>query len=161
MRAIAEDLGVAPNALYSHVASKSALVDDLLDDVLADVAEPTSVDPATAMREVMVSTYEVLLTPRRPRPGLPRAPGIPRAERAAARRDHGRPARPSGLDRRAVGEARRALIVYTIGFAAFAGSRPPLDSGRDCAVPPDRVARHFIRGLDWLLAGISARPAGR
>ncbi len=37
MRAVAQRLGVAPNALYSHVADKTELVDGVLDRVLAQV----------------------------------------------------------------------------------------------------------------------------
>ena len=44
MRSLANRLGVAPNALYSHVGSKTALLDDLLDDLLALVAAPNPHD---------------------------------------------------------------------------------------------------------------------
>ncbi len=71
MRALAGELGVAPNALYSHVASKTELVDALLDDVLAEVHVPPPGgnggrgggrgDPVAGLRELLVSTYDVLL----------------------------------------------------------------------------------------------------
>ena len=40
IRALPERLGVMPNVLYSHVANKTALIDDLLDEVLAEVTAP-------------------------------------------------------------------------------------------------------------------------
>ena len=68
MRALARRLGVAPNALYSHVPGKTELVDALLDDRLSLVAEPDpdAPDPVAALAALMTSTYEVLLG----RPGL-------------------------------------------------------------------------------------------
>src|SRR6266511_3824875 len=40
MRRLAGDLGVAPNALYSHFADKTALLDAVLDDVIGEVEPP-------------------------------------------------------------------------------------------------------------------------
>ena len=62
MRAVARRLQVAPNALYSHVDSKTALLDDLLDDLLADVTapDPAAPDPSAAVTQMMESTYDVL-----------------------------------------------------------------------------------------------------
>ena len=40
MRQLARRLGVAPNALYSHVASREELIDALLDDTLNEVRAP-------------------------------------------------------------------------------------------------------------------------
>jgi TetR/AcrR family transcriptional regulator, tetracycline repressor protein len=157
MRAIAEDLDVAPNALYSHVPSKGALVDDLLDDVLAEVAEPTSEDPSTAIREVMISSYEVLLRHADLLPVYLARQGSrgPNAQRLGVIIDAllGR----SGLSGASVGKARRALIVYTIGYAAFTGSQVPLNADETAPIPPEHARSDFVRGLDWLLVGI-ARP---
>src|SRR5690606_7877048 len=61
LRAVAAELGVAPNAIYSHVADKDALVDAVLDDVLAAVPEPTARDPRRALKSIMIDTYDVLL----------------------------------------------------------------------------------------------------
>ncbi len=86
MRALARRLEVSPNALYSHVASKAALIDDVLDDVLAEVhaPDPDRAEPSTGLHALMTSTYEVLLAhpdlvalylarggarPQRPAPG--------------------------------------------------------------------------------------------
>lgn len=63
MRTLAERLGVSPNALYSHVSRKTALVDDLLDDALATVQTPSpdARDPIAGVHALMASTYQVLL----------------------------------------------------------------------------------------------------
>lgn len=147
MRSLARRLDVAPNALYSHVASKAALVDELLDDVLAEV------EAGHDLFDLMVSTYEVLLAHADLVPLYLARQGArgPNAERLgevmltqlAARGVRGERAR----------DARRVLIVFTIGFAAFA-THPPLEPGADVPLGADAVFDNFVRGLRWLLAGI-------
>src|SRR6476620_2084986 len=63
MRALARRLGVAPNALYSHVPGKTELVDALLDDRLSLVEgpDPHAADPVAALAAWRTSSYEVLL----------------------------------------------------------------------------------------------------
>jgi len=147
MRAVATRLGVAPNALYSHVVSKTALVDDLLDGRLALVTETDADgDPTGGLHAVMTSTREVLL-------GRPDLVPLYLARQGA----RGPNARRLGdimltlLDRAGVTgddaqEALRVLIVYTIGFAALTTDEGPLSDAE--------VGRNFDRGLRWLLAGI-------
>ena len=61
MRKIAQTLGVAPMALYRHVANKDDLVDGLVDLVFAEIALPHSgVDWKRAMRERAISVRDVL-----------------------------------------------------------------------------------------------------
>lgn len=146
MRALAERLEVAPNALYSHVASKTALVDDLLDEVLGQVEEPTldTEDPAGGLHALMASTYEVLLAHRDLVPVYLARQGArgPNAQRLGDTMTtllamvgvHGPAAR----------EALNVLIVYTIGFAAYATQQAATDEMFD----------NFANGLRWLLAGI-------
>jgi AcrR family transcriptional regulator len=162
MRAVAERLGVHANALYSHVDSKAGLVDDILDDALAEVETTASAgdDPIAGVQAVMTSTYRVLLE---------HADLIPLyLARQGAR---GRNARQLGdliLERLArsgiTGPPARAalhvLIVYTIGAAAFA-SRSPLPSDAQETAPADGHAAHFEQGLRWLLSGITFQPPPR
>ncbi len=157
MRALAERLGVAPNALYSHFASKAALVDELLDDVLADVREPPAAieDPSDGLEQLMASTYEVLVAHPDLVPLYLARQGAagPNAQRLgetmiallARAGVHGEPAR----------EARRVLIIYTIGFAAFA-THPPLEPGAGRKLTVEDMADNFTSGLRSLLAGIRA-----
>jgi TetR/AcrR family transcriptional regulator, tetracycline repressor protein len=156
MRALARRLGVSPNAIYSHVESKTDLVDALLDDTPAEIKAPPpdAHDPLTGVHTLMTSTYQLLLA----HPDL-----VPLyVARQGAR----------GLNAQRLGEvmlallervgvkgpsaleARRVLIVYTIGFAAFATRPPFADAERP--LPPAEIGTNFQRGLRWLLAGITA-----
>jgi TetR/AcrR family tetracycline transcriptional repressor len=149
MRALARRLGVAPNALYSHVPGKTELVDALLDDRLSLVEEPVAdaPDPIEALAALMTSTYEVLLT----RPDLVplylsrQGSRGPNAVRLGVTMD-ALLAR-LGLAVDAVPPARRALILHAIGGAAFAGADGP--------VPAETARADFARSLRWLLAGIA------
>ena len=171
MRALAARLDVAPNALYSHVASKAELVDAVLDDVLGEVptggpagevrtgdpagGEP---DPARGLRALLTATYEVLLA----HPDL-----VPLY--LARQGAHGDNAQRLGAEmtqllaradvrEAAARDALRVLVVFTIGFAAV-GAHPTgeRESGQR-PLADDDVRAGFTAGLDWLLAGILARP---
>lgn len=155
MRGLAQRLGVSPNALYSYVASKTTLIDDVLDDVLAEVKAP---DPAVrelsvGLRALMASTHQVLLA----HPDLvalylarqgargPNAQHLGEIVLAFLAR--------AGVTGARAREALRVLIVYTIGFAAFA-TRVPLMPGDDAPVSTMELAENFDSGLRWLLTGI-------
>lgn len=161
MRALARRLDVAPNTLYSHVASKTALVDDVLDAVLAEVAapDPRAADPLAAIAAVMTSTFEVLLEhpdlvslylARQGAAGpVATALGDGLVDLLGRGGVHGAPAR----------EALRVLIVFTIGFAAFASqARVPGSLRRR---PDVDLRETFERGLAWLLQGIVATAVSR
>ena len=161
MRALAQRLGVRPNALYSHVASKTALIDDVLDEVLAEVdPAPDLEDPTAGLHALMASTYHVLLAHADLVPLYLARQGArgPNAQRlgeimlALLQR--------AGVSGPRVREARRVLIVYTIGFAAFA-TRPSFEPTGDHQLSPGEMLDNFESGLRWLLAGIAARPRTR
>lgn len=156
MRALAARLSVLPNTLYSHVANKGALLDELLDDVLAEVqaSSPDTGNPRAGLHALMASSYDVLLA----HPDL-----VPLyLARQGAR---GPNAQVLGdvmltlLDRAGVRgerahEARRTLIVYTIGFAAFA-TRPSFEPDGVRVLSPEEIRQNFNSGLGWLLEGIT------
>ena len=158
MRALAERLGVSPNALYSHVADKTDIVDALLDDVLAEVEAPAPdvEDPRAGLHALMLSTHAVLLAHPDLVPLYVARQGArgPNAQRlgdvmlALLER--------AGVTGDAAREALRVLIVYTIGFAAFA-TRSPFEVGGDRPLPSEEIRKSFDRGLGWLLAGIAPR----
>jgi AcrR family transcriptional regulator len=61
MRKLAEELDVAPMALYRHVANKDDLIDGMVDIVFAEVDLPKAgVDWRTAMRQRAISLRDVL-----------------------------------------------------------------------------------------------------
>jgi len=59
MRRLARRLGVAPNALYSHVANRDDLIDALLDDTLNEVQapDPQRSDWREGVETIMRRTY--------------------------------------------------------------------------------------------------------
>lgn len=149
MRAVAQRLGVAPNALYSHVADRTALVDGVLDRVLAQVEAPApgAGDPRDALRRLMASTHDVLLRHPQLVPAFLARQGA-RGENAqrlgAVALEH---LAAAGITGDAAREALRVLIVYTIGFAAFDGD----DGG---PLTRSELRTTFQRGLDWLITGV-------
>lgn len=164
MRAVARRLAVAPNAIYSHVADKTALIDGVLDAVLADVEapEPAHVrSPRAGLVAVMSSAYEVLLD----NPELVPLYVARQGARGANAQRLGQVVLAL-LDRAGVSgpsarEALRVLIVYTIGFAGFSSRRPFEEGDGDQALDPQEVRRNFDAGLRWLLNGITHTGVGR
>jgi TetR/AcrR family transcriptional regulator, tetracycline repressor protein len=164
MRAIARALHVAPNALYSHVESRTALLDALLDDLLADVKAPAADtdDPVGGVHQLMSSTYDVLtaapeLVPvylSRQGARGPNAAGLGKVMDALLQR--------AGVEPSSIPEARRVLIVHTIGAAAFATARTT-EADATPALSAQQVLDSFHRSLHWLLTGITKTPlpAGR
>lgn len=161
MRALAQRLGVAPNTLYSHVTDKTALVDDLLDDLLAEVDAPSpeTADPGPGLYDMMDSTYTVLVA----HPGLVPLYLARQGARGPNARRLGDIAiallNRAGVQDRAADEALRVLIVHAIGFAAFAANVPNATSERPRS--QQDLADNFRTGLRWLLVGILSPASDR
>jgi len=164
MRALARRLDVAPNALYSHVPTKTALIDDILDDVLSAVVvpDPDLTDWQDGLRSIMTSTHRLLLEHvelvplylvRQGAHG-PSAQRLGKAMLALLLR--------GGVSGTAARDAQRALIVHAIGSAAFT-SRRPLEGEGDPGRGPSRaeLVRTFERSLSWLLTGIATTAEAR
>jgi AcrR family transcriptional regulator len=61
MRALAQELGVVPMALYKHVANKDELIDGMVDLVFSEIElPPAELDWRSAMRARAISTREAL-----------------------------------------------------------------------------------------------------
>jgi AcrR family transcriptional regulator len=161
MRALAERLEVSPNALYSHVDSKTALIDDLLDELLAqvDAPSPDVEDPSAGLHALMASTHAVLLSHPDMVPLYLARQGArgPNARRLGdimlellAR---------TGVTGPKAREALRVLIVYTIGFAAFV-TRGPIEPDGDPERPADELLENFDAGLRWLIEAITGSAPG-
>jgi len=65
MRKLAEELEVAPMALYRHVANKDDLIDGMVDIIFSEIGPPSSgADWKTAMRQRAISVREALSSHR-------------------------------------------------------------------------------------------------
>ena len=182
MRRLAAELGVLPNALYTYVPDKEALLDALIDGLLAGIEadEPAAGDWREGLARVMDSSRRLLLAHPQLVPEFLARPGLgPNAARLGEitfgllRR--------GGLEGERAVEAFRTLLIYSLGFAAFQATRLPDDPARsaraEAAVasqPEDRFPemrrlashlagpttdRQFHTGLRWLLDGIAAQSA--
>jgi TetR/AcrR family transcriptional regulator, tetracycline repressor protein len=179
MRRLASELGVVPNALYTYVPHKEALLDALVDDLLADIdpGEAAEGDWRDGLVKVMDSSRRLLLAHPRlvpvflARPGLgPNAARLGEITFGLLRR--------GGVEGERAVEAFRILLIYSLGFAAFQAPRLEVDSpartrrarAAFAALPEDRYPQmrqlaeplaapttdhHFHTGLRWLLDGIS------
>lgn len=152
MRGLAERLGVHPNTLYSHVASKAELEEALLDGLLAEVRTFDAGDWRAGLQALMRSTYDVLLA---------HAELVPLYLGRGSRRENAQRLgsvmlellEQGGVRGQAAVEAQSVLIVYTIGFAAFA-ARPGFEH-QDAEERRARLDHNFDRGLTWLIDGIA------
>ena len=181
MRRLAAELGVAPNALYTYFPDKTALLDGLLDAVLAgvEVAPAHEGSWQDGLAALMRASRRALLAHPQLVPLFVARPGGTSALRLGE----------AALQLLAAGgvrgpqavEALRALLVYTLGFAAVEVPRATDPAGAERlararerieGLPPHEfpatraVAEHlathpaerdFEVGLAWLLAGIAAR----
>ena len=181
MRRLATELGVLPNALYTYVPDKEALLDALIDDLLGgiDPGEAADGDWRDGLVRVMDSSRRLLLAHPQLVPVFLGRPGLgPNAARLGEITF--RLLRRGGLEGERAVEAFRALLVYSLGFAAFQTRRPPEDAiarsaraeAAFASLPEDgfpemrRLARHlaspasdrqFHAGLRWLLDGIATQ----
>ena len=182
MRRVAGDLGVAPNALYSHVPDKSALLDALLDAVLADITLPRRGDWRARIEALLLDSRRVLLAhPDLVPLFLARQTSGPNALRLGEAMLH-QLAR-GGLTGEEAVRALQVLLIYTIGATAFEVPRlrePDPEAratrGRGAAArldpeefpstmsTADALASHpgetLLRsGISWLLDGLAAEAA--
>lgn len=156
MRALARRLGVQPNTLYSHVASKAALVEALLDEVLADVRVSDEADWRAGLHALMAATHAALLArPELVALFLGRGSRGPHAQRLGM--EVGTLLGRGGITGPPAREALRVLVVYTIGFAAFV-VEPGFDDVGDPEARRADLVGNFERGLRWLLEGIATDP---
>jgi TetR/AcrR family transcriptional regulator, tetracycline repressor protein len=182
MRRLAAELGVMPNALYTYFPHKEALLDALLDDLLAGVeaGDPAEGDWRDGLVRVMDSTRRLLLAHPQLASAFIGRPGLgPNAVRLGEITLEllGR----GGLEGQRAVEALRVLLVYSLGFAAFqaprlqgdVGARAETAEAAFASLPREQFPemrglasqlaglttdRHFHTGLRWLLEGISAAP---
>ena len=184
MRRLAQRLGVAPNALYTHVRDKADLVAAVVDEVYADV------DPVPHTSEHW--TEQLAAFSRALRQHLLSHPAIvPLALQQSGLGPHGlrlgeaiyNVLRPAGFSDEAVVGTVSALHTYVLGFVALEAPRAGTDGDGDdefvrrlsaffASLPPDRFPHHvelapvltrfssddqFEFGLRTFLAGLVAQ----
>jgi TetR/AcrR family tetracycline transcriptional repressor len=154
MRSVAQRLNVAPNALYSHVAGKSALVDAVLDDLVGEIPLP---DPALPPREgvtaLMRDSFDALVR-------HPDLVALSLARQGSGGANAWRLGdrilelfAEAGVPDAAGRDGLRIILVHMMGCAAFATQYDSRLGG----TPPhavESVRADYLRGLDWLLDGI-------
>jgi TetR/AcrR family transcriptional regulator, tetracycline repressor protein len=125
MRRLADELGVMPNALYTYLPSKDAILDAVLDDLIGQVERPQArmtwrngvISLMSSYRRVLLTQPELIaLTVSRPMYG-------PNALRL--REDMLSLLRKGGLGDANTVIAFFALFAYTTGFVAFETARAP------------------------------------
>ena len=154
MRRVASRLGVSPNAIYSHVAGKTDLIDAVLDDLLGALTVPPAelTEPVEGLSMIMQSTFDTLCAHADLVPLYLTRQGSrgPNAQRLGVAMDQCLQLLALGDD---LGAARRALITFTIGSAAFA---PAPGETEAVALDAAAVRDNFLAGLRWMLAGMAA-----
>ena len=142
MRKLAEELDVAPMALYRHVANKDDLIDGMVDVVFSEVGLPsTGPDWRTAMRQRAISLRDVLARHRW-------AIGLMESRRnpgPANLRHHDAvigSLRAGGFDMALVAHAYSVLDGYIYGFA-LTKMNLPFESGDDVAEIAETMLEPF------------------
>jgi TetR/AcrR family tetracycline transcriptional repressor len=188
MRRLADRLGVAPNALYTHVRGKADLIDGLIDQVYAglDLHPVPSGDwtqqLATLSRDVRAHllAHPAVVPYALQQPGL--GPHSLRLGEAIYR-----VLRPAGFSDQAVVGVVYALLTYILGFVALEVSRAGTDPQTSdefvrrmwaffAALPPGEFPHHvqlapllaristddqFQFGIRTFLAGLKAQQPER
>jgi AcrR family transcriptional regulator len=145
MRHLAEDLDVAPMALYRHVANKDDLIDAMIDVVFGEIGLPSGgTDWKAAMRERAISLRDVLARHRW-------AIGLMESRRnpgPANLRHHDAvigKLRAAGFDVAMAAHAYSALDSYIYGFA-LTKMNLPFDTSADVAAVAESMLEPFPAG---------------
>jgi hypothetical protein len=172
-----------PNALYTYVADKAAILDAVLDDLLGDVKRPVRRTTWTQGLVSLMSSYRTLLLTQPGLVGLTVSRPMYGPNALRLREDMLTLLRRGGLQDAEAVSAFFALFAYTTGFVAFETARRP--GSRDTtqrvrgywvhsSLPEDafpitralarRLARRprereFARGLRGVLAGFASARA--
>jgi AcrR family transcriptional regulator len=142
MRQLADDLGVAPMALYRHVANKDDLIDAMIDVVFGEIGLPSGgADWRTSMRERAIALRDGLARHRW-------AIGLMESRRSpgpANLRHHDAvlgKLRAAGLDVAAAAHAYSLLDSYIYGFALTKMSLP-FDSSEEVGEVAESMLQPF------------------
>lgn len=184
MRRLAHRLGVAPNALYTHVRGKADLIDGLVDEVYAglDLVPDASADWTEQLAVLSRAVREHLLVHPAVVPLALQQPGLgPHGLRLGEAIYN--VLRPAGFSDEAVVGTVTALLTYILGFVALEAPRAGTDQESNDefvrrlrayfgALPPRQFPNHvelapllarfssddqFEFGLRTFLAGLIAQ----
>lgn len=180
MRSVATVLGIAPNALYSHVKGKDELLDRLVDRLLVDVPIPEAdTEWRDALTQLMSAARQLLIHHPDLMPTfLSRPARGPNALRLADCTL--RILSTAGVHGENAVIALRLLLVYTFGFAAqelprlqdpdserVSKTRQAYSLSEHASLNEvsDSLSRHadehtFETGLRWLIDGIERLRVG-
>ena len=187
MRRLAHRLGVAPNALYTHVRGKADLIDGLVDEVYAglDLVPDDSVDWTEQLAMLSRAVREHLLIHPAVVPLALQQPGLgPHGLRLGEAIYN--VLRPAGFSDEAVVGTVSALLTYILGFVALEAPLAGTDQESNDefvrrlrayfgALPPREYPNHvelaplmarfssddqFEFGLRTFLAGLIAQQPG-
>ena len=149
MRRLADRLGVAPNALYTHVRGKADLIDGLIDQVYADLTlEP---DPSGDWTQQLTTLSQAVRAHLLAHPAV-----VPYALQQPGLGPHSlrlgeaiyNVLRPAGFSDQAVVGTVYALLTYILGFVALEVPRAGTDP---------QTSDEFVRRM-W--AFFAALPPG-
>ena len=142
MRQLAEELEVAPMALYRHVANKDDLIDAMVDVAFSEIGLPSGgADWKTAMRQRAISLRDVLLRHRW-------AIGLMESRRSpgpASLRHHDAvlgKLRAAGFDVAMAAHAYSLLDSYIYGFA-LTKMNLPFDTSEEVAAVAESMLQPF------------------
>jgi TetR/AcrR family transcriptional regulator, tetracycline repressor protein len=188
MRRLADRLGVAPNALYTHVRGKADLIDGLIDQVYAGLTlnpDPTG-DWAQQLTTLSQQIRDHLLAHPAVVPYALQQPGLgPHSLRLGEAIYN--VLRPAGFSDQAVVGTVYALVTYILGFVALEIPRAGTDPQTSdefvrrmwaffAALPPGEFPHHvqlapllaristdeqFQFGIRTFLAGLDAQQPER
>jgi AcrR family transcriptional regulator len=188
MRRLADRLGVAPNALYTHVRGKADLVDGLVDQVYAglDLDPDPSGDWTQQLATLSQAVRAHLLAHPAVVPFALQRPGLGPHSLRLGEAIY-RVLRPAGFSDQAVVGTVYALLTYVLGFVALEVPRAGTDEQTSdefvrrtwaffAALPPGEFPHHvelapllarvstddqFQFGIRTFLAGLNAQRPGR
>jgi TetR/AcrR family transcriptional regulator, tetracycline repressor protein len=168
MRAVAAELGVEAMSLYWHVPGKEALLDGVVERVLAEVAEEhePAGDWRTGLAGFATAFRRVILRHPGVAPLLASRPLGAYATASRLAEDGVRRLEAAGFDRSTAIDAARSVARYVVGFTLAEAARPLAEPPPGSSPMMDellgRVARDypaalFHFGLEVMLDGLATR----
>ena len=146
MRRLADHLGVAPNALYTHIRSKADLIDGLIDQVYAgiDLDPDPSKDWAEQLAAISNRVRAQLLAHPAVVPYALQQPGLGPNSLRLGEAIYG-VLRPAGFSDQATVGIVYALLTYILGFVALEIPRAGTDP---------QTSDEFVRRLHGFFAAL-------